>query len=254
VQTFDGGTWTLIETPYRWVYDIEIMPNGDVWMAHSFSGASLWDGSAWQEFEPGSVPGYFDGQVEIISSSGDGQVCLGVEPDGVSCFDGNAWTGIEFDESMVVDSLYELAVDGSGDIYVVGWDRGNEIASLHHFNGAYWSSEEIGSRYSSMAVSPDGSVWLGDRDRGLFNIRDGQWSTNWIEGLPIDQINDVLVGSDGSVWIASESGAWRFDGQEWASFLPAGILISDSVREIAIGADNTIWFGGLGLARFGPEQ
>jgi hypothetical protein len=254
VQTFDGDTWTLVETPYRWVYDIEILPNGDVWMAHGYKGVSFWDGVAWQEFEPGSIPGYLDGQAEVIGSSADGQVCFGMEPNGVSCFDGNAWTGIEFDESMIIDSLHDVVVDGNGDIYVIGWDRENEIASLHRYDGTSWSSREIGSRSSSLAVYPDGSVLLGDRDRGLFNIRHGQWSDNWTEGSVYDEINDVQVGPDGSVWIGTKSGAWRFNGQEWEQFLPDGLLISDSVSEIAIGADNTIWFGGLGLARFGPSQ
>jgi ligand-binding sensor domain-containing protein len=252
VQTYDGDVWASVDTPVRWVYDIEILDSGVVWLAHSFSGASRWDGSVWQEFEPGSDPGYFDGQVDVIGSSADGLVCLGVAPDGVSCFDGNTWTGIEFTENLTVNTLYGIVVDGIGDIYVVGWDRENEIASLHRYDGTSWSSWEIEGRRSSLAVAPDGSVWLAEGEGGVFNIREGQWSEDLTDGSPIEGINDVLVGLDGSIWVATDTGAWRFDGQEWQAFLPEGMLISDNVNEIAIGADNTIWFGGLGLARFGP--
>jgi ligand-binding sensor domain-containing protein len=256
LQYFDGNTWSSIDPPNRFVDDMLIMSNGDLWLAHGWPGGiSRWDGSTWQEFEPGGIPGLLDGDAEEVAAFGDAQVCFAMKPEGVSCFDGSAWTSIEFSEGMVVDRLYDMVIDALGDIYVIASDRGNEEAFLYRFDGVSWSSWEINHRASSLAVAPDGSVWLADRNVGVFNIRDGQWiEENLAEGASIKPILDLQIGPDGSIWVGSDHGAWRFNGNEWESFLPEGMLLSENVSKIAIGPDGTIWFGGLGLARFGPAQ
>ena len=105
---------------------------------------------------------------------------------------------------------------------------------------------------SVLAAGPDGSVWIGDSAGGVDNLRDGEWGEQDLaSGLPISSIYDLQFGPDGSMWLGTDNGAWRFDGNQWESFLPEDALRSDEVRLIAVGVDNTIWFGGLGLARFG---
>jgi streptogramin lyase len=159
---------------------------------------------------------------------------------------------VEFDDSMSISSLEDLVIDGSGDIYAIGRDSDSEVASLHRFDGVAWSSWEISGESSLLAVGPDGSVWLAEREGGIYNIRDGQWGIDLKEGSPIAEISAIQVAPDGSVWVGSTNGAWRFDGLKWTSFMPENALLSGFVSEIAISNDGTIWFGGLGLARYGP--
>ena len=234
------------------ISDLLVGPNGDVWLAHGDDGISRWNGSGWEEFEPGSAPGFFDGRVDSICLSPAGNVCLGIQGAGVSCFDGSQWTGIGFDGQLVGERVHGIAVDGMGEVYVITSDSDLEDAFLYRFDGTAWIGWDIRGWKSLLAVGPDGTIWLAEAGAGLFNIRSGEWSTDDLaEGLPIEEIRDIVFGPDGSMWVGTDNGAWRYDGTDWRSFLRRDVLLSDYVTEIAVSAENTIWFGGIGLARYG---
>ncbi len=252
LQTFDGETWTTVSPPKSWLYDMAIAPNGDVWLTHGFSGASRWNGQDWELFEPGSADGYFDDQVETVSVSKHGLVCLGIQELGVSCYDGSQWTGIEFDQGLVADQIHDMVIDDSGGIYLITSDSSFDNAYLLQYDGASWSSVGIEDWYSVLAVAPDGSVWLGKAAGGVYEVHAGAISDDDLTaGSAIEGVNTLQFAQDGSLWLGADNGGWRYDGVQWHSFVPQDVLISDYVREIALGEDNTIWFGGVGLARYG---
>ena len=143
-------------------------------------------------------------------------------------------------------AINDMIIDGNGDVFLVS------DAHLHRLSAGAWTTEVIQEAGEALAMGPDGSVYLGTRMGGVFKVGEGEWnSMDLAAGLPFERIDDLEFGPDGSMYLGTDNGAWRFDGNQWESFLPEDALRSDEVRLIAVGMDNTIWFGGLGLARFG---
>jgi len=254
LQTFDGETWTTISPPSRTIYDIQIASNGDVWLSHGARGVSRWDGISWEQFESGSEPGYLDGVVGSLDVGADGVLWLGMGDVGVSSYDGSQWTEYPFDEGM--RGSRDLVVDGNGDIFLIGRNSEFDYIYLHRLSGGIWTTQEMQEQGLVLTVGPDGSVWIGQGAGGVssvFNIREGDWSSiDLVSDVPVGWIYDIQFGADGSMWLGTSTGAWRYDGLEWHNYTQADGLRGDYVDTIAIGKDNTIWFGGIGLTRFGP--
>src|SRR5262249_58995499 len=72
-------------------------------------------------------------------------------------------------------------------------------------------------------------------------------------GLPQNSVQAIVQGSDGFLWIATQSGLARFDGIRFQVFEPAtspGLPDLD-VRSLAQSGDGTLWIGTFsGLASY----
>jgi ligand-binding sensor domain-containing protein len=102
----------------------------------------------------------------------------------------------------------------------------------------------------SVAVAPDGTVWLGFFEDGLaaFDGTDpagpkiGRTFTT-ADGLPDDHVRDVAVAPDGTVWFSTYGNViTRFDGASWTTYttmdgLPGGSISAD----ISVAPDGTVW-------------
>jgi ligand-binding sensor domain-containing protein/signal transduction histidine kinase len=63
----------------------------------------------------------------------------------------------------------------------------------------------------SMAETPDGQVWLGTRDAGLFSLSGGRVAS-FAQGLPDRKVNSLLAVETRDLWIGTDSGAVRWNG------------------------------------------
>jgi hypothetical protein len=73
-------------------------------------------------------------------------------------------------------------------------------------------------------------------------------------GLPGDTIRALALGQDGTLWVGTDGGLARLDGQgRWQNYTRAttsGGLPSDDIQALALGQDGTPWVGtDGGLAR-----
>ena len=101
----------------------------------------------------------------------------------------------------------------------------------------------------SMAKTGDGRVWMGTRDAGLFFMSEGQLSAA-AEGLPDRKINSLLAINDRELWIGTDNGVMRWNGDESAKAGARDLI--DRVQALAMTRDreSSIWIGtGSGLLR-----
>ena len=94
----------------------------------------------------------------------------------------------------------------------------------------------------SMAVSPDGKVWMGTRDAGLFSLVDGQIS-EVAKGLTDPKINCLLTTGDRELWVGTDNGIVRWNGTELSK---AGIPPSLNKTEVLAmikDRDSNVWIG-----------
>jgi signal transduction histidine kinase len=111
----------------------------------------------------------------------------------------------------------------------------------------------------SLAQTPNGDVWMGTRDAGLFHTSGGK--TSWVQtGLPDAKINCLLSDKDGSLWIGTDDGIRRWNGSELSSAglspelnrFQALAMIRDRDGNIWVGTDSRglVRVNGDGLASF----
>jgi len=102
----------------------------------------------------------------------------------------------------------------------------------------------------SLAVAPNGDVWVGTPD-GLTRIgRDGMNSYTSADGLPDDFIRSVLVAPDGTAWIGTRHGLTHLEHGRFQNFTQADGLGSDLVGALARSGDGDLWIATLnGLSR-----
>lgn len=113
---------------------------------------------------------------------------------------------------------------------------GLDFVSFHSGN-----TDGLGARFTSVAQSPDGTLWFGSEDRGLFRHRDGS----------IDQIGptmpiwDVASDEQGRVWVATSGPLYQIVSDQLEPV--AGIAGARSIADlgegvvIASGSNGRAW-------------
>ena len=176
---------------------------------------------------------------------------------GASRFDGQTWDRFRSDNTRLPSS------DVRRVRAVTGTDGGLSFATA---NGAALYDEDANSWYfyntdtsgitsndiTAVEADPDGALWFGTSNAGVsrtFNpLAWDHFHTG--KGLASDNVRDILIGRDGTVWIATAGGVSSFRNNAFstANVVNAG-LPSNSVRALAEDSQGHIWVatdGGVG--------
>lgn len=74
-----------------------------------------------------------------------------------------------------------------------------------------------------------------------------------VHGLPQNTVQAICQTRDGYLWVGTQEGLARFDGQRFQTFLPSDTpgLLDKHIQGIVEGRDGTLWIGGnSGLIRY----
>ena len=121
------------------------------------------------------------------------------------------------------------------------------------WNGANWTTyntiDLFDESVSELVVTANGWVWGATAYHGVVCLDGHEWKDyTTADGLPSNQILDLALAPDGTLWALTDRGAARFDGQGW---LEEGTVPSTACA-MAIGPDDTLWFGtAVGLGHSG---
>jgi signal transduction histidine kinase/ligand-binding sensor domain-containing protein len=101
----------------------------------------------------------------------------------------------------------------------------------------------------SMAETSDGKVWLGTEDRGLFYLDRGRISAAG-KGLPIQKINCLLALENRELWIGTDNGVARWNGEQLTQVALPPALNHIQVLAMTRDRDSNVWLGtSAGLLR-----
>jgi signal transduction histidine kinase/ligand-binding sensor domain-containing protein/DNA-binding response OmpR family regulator len=111
----------------------------------------------------------------------------------------------------------------------------------------------IAKRFLSLAlVCLSSSAWCLDRHKPITQYVHTVWNSG--DGLPQNSIQTLLQTKDGYVWIGTQEGLVRFNGQEFKVFNKANTdaIRHDDVRQLYQARDGALWIGtfGGGLVRY----
>jgi signal transduction histidine kinase/streptogramin lyase/HPt (histidine-containing phosphotransfer) domain-containing protein/ActR/RegA family two-component response regulator len=164
--------------------------------------------------------------------------------------------------SLADDAVSGLMLDRSGLVWATttaGVDRTNP----DNLGAVVVAAADAGSgglpnkTVRSIAVRPDGKVWLGFRHKGLalFDPLSGQMivAPPGPEGLPRSLVQAVAALPDGQVWAGLSRGLYRFDGAG-SQATPFPPLAAANIRVLRQDGP-WLWAGGnMGLARIDPAS
>jgi hypothetical protein len=164
------------------------------------------------------------------------------------------WRVFRSDEILAMedsDSFRLLAVGADGSLVAVGERLFGHSHLLARYDGTSWTRQTLTSEPvgNSVAVGDDGVVWLaagriGFDEGGQLVSVDGATVTRHgtAEGLPGDQVTDVAVGADGTVWVvtASPDGVASLADGEW-TIQDLGDGAAAGPQSVAAGPDGTVW-------------
>jgi ligand-binding sensor domain-containing protein/signal transduction histidine kinase len=107
----------------------------------------------------------------------------------------------------------------------------------------------------ALAQTPDGDIWVGTRDAGLFRLR-GNETTAVRENLPDRKVNAIVSAGQGQLWIGTDAGIVRWDGKRLTQAGVPPPLDSVQALSLAVDRDANLWVGTnsrglIRLSRFG---
>ncbi|MGL4944014.1 MAG: ligand-binding sensor domain-containing protein, partial [Thermoguttaceae bacterium] len=199
-------------------YALAIDKLGRLWVGNLNSGVSVFSGETWKNYDVIDGPigeRVFDIQLCPV----DGDVWIATSA-GITRYklDADEWEHFTREDGLLEDQASSLAFKDDGTLIVGTQCHGLAIFSRGK-NGAYTHSKNITApeRFGPNNCSPVPLVPFGD-------------------GLPTNQINQVLVASDGVIWIATPTGLVRANDKLTQMQFARGIDYADKVRGLYGGA------------------
>jgi hypothetical protein len=181
-----------------------------------------------------------------------GRVWIGFERQGIALFYEGSWNKFTIEDGLPSNSIYGIAVDESGVIWVGTWE------GIARYDGVDWTvpytvmNDTIyNNRVHSIAFDSDRNIWVGHVSDGIsqYSQERGEWIhyTERRTGLSSDRIRDILVkhGSDElpeSVWFAtSGGGVSKYEAGEWTAYGIKDGLPGNDIRALAIDHYGRVW-------------
>ncbi|HYL04655.1 MAG TPA: diguanylate cyclase [Thermoanaerobaculia bacterium] len=115
--------------------------------------------------------------------------------------------------------------------------------------GGLVAAEQVGAPPMSRAEAPSqGAGTSYGSPAGAAGLLDARYfQRNWrrSDGLPGNSVYAIAQGADGYLWIGTENGLARFDGQRFVTYgvRAPGAFRSRFVGALAAGRDGTLWIG-----------
>ena len=98
---------------------------------------------------------------------------------------------------------------------------------------------------------PDGTLWVGSYNDGLWRLRAGQWE-RLDARLASPKVLSLSAAGD-KLWVGTRQGLTGYDGRTWQNF-SSEVLPNSGVLALAPSSDGTLWIGTMGgLAQYQPE-
>lgn len=266
----DGRQWTDVPTTINDVPATVVVAAllrdtaGTMWIGTNGDGLLVQKNGTWTHFT--QRDGLAGNTVRAIAPDRDGSVWLGTfaglshyQPDGqpAGVVPLRQWTTYTTTHGLPSDRIQALHVDRAGRLWV-GTDAG--LAKLEDGTWQTFTPDNSPLPVADIRTileAADGSLWFGTWASGVvrYDPAVDSWDTfDVADGLVANGVLALTQDSQGELWIGTEGGVSRFDGQTWQSYQTSEGLVDNFVISLYEDAQGQIWIGTLnGLSRYRPD-
>ncbi|MEX1019487.1 MAG: two-component regulator propeller domain-containing protein [Litorilinea sp.] len=170
------------------------------------------------------------------------------------------WTQIATNERWLAEGVYSLWIDPQRTLWV-GTQFG--LAWRYH-SSSRWQfiatvdEQGIPAPVQSMHSDHTGAIWLGTDGAGVLSVADDDNRPEYSDqsraaGLNIRFVRGVTVDQDGSIWLATPAGVFRYQTYMWANEVVGadGPDDRDYINDLLVDRQGRLWIatGGAGIRR-----
>jgi len=236
----DGGTWVSTSASLYRLRDAGMTTDPDR-REHALAGADL-PGTQRPMADEVLVAGLPQPDLTSLFQDSHGRIWIGALS-GLGYLDDRghfiALSGIS---GGYIDSIAE---DSDGNLWIAHRDAGLlKVSRDRVMQWSPWTSiSQNGPAWSLAVDSVHGGLWLGFRSGGVVHFVDGQVRASYSarDGLGKGSVSQLSVGTDGTVWAATESGLSRIKAGRIATLNRRSGLPCDAVHSMIHDDDGASW-------------
>ncbi len=204
MRLFDGSDFQDAIIPesdeydqYTELYDFEVAPNGDIWVATS-DGVFHKVGQDWLHYDEDEFgPDFFEAwDIEI---NNNGEVFVGAN--NVHKYANNEWSNISATTQLQGYLDAELFFTESGDLFFAG-----DLDRIGHFDGNEWTEYENGglngSEIKGFAEDTNGNIYFHTLYDGIFKLENNTWTPQ------VDSQTEAFNNNTSFFYIDEQNNRW----------------------------------------------
>ena len=234
------------------IWDIEVAPDGTVWVA-AFRGVARLHPARkeWIAVSVGEDPEV--DQIQAITTGAGGSVWLATRlGDGAYRWDGTSWSQLTSDDGLLSDWVNEVSLSPDGGLWFATqkgashWDETS--GTWIHYSGAGWLYDDA---VQQVLFTPDGTVWFA-HDEAMTRWRasdpddeGGLWEIFGLES-PL-ATRKAIVSVDGRLWLGQLF--YDPDTEEWSDTVYREIHL----QGLAVDGEGGLWIARSDGAIYIPE-
>lgn len=237
--------------PHSSVTSIAQTPDGYLWVGTLHGGLTRFDGVRFVTFHPGNTPELPSIEIKRLVVDSAGTLWVGTV-EGTVLSRRNGRFQFELENAQTPDSwLNEFVAATTNEVIfstVYGWlyrgEIGGETNRWRTFRppGAFQGS--------TPCLDAAGVFWYRRANNRLGRLRDDKAELlDRMPGLSHQQINAVVKGADGSIWVGTARELARWDGQQFVNETPTNGEPNVNVQLIVPAPDGGFWIQGNGKIR-----
>jgi diguanylate cyclase (GGDEF)-like protein len=214
--------------------------NGTMWIATAGGGVCRLNGPRCERFTTREGLGH--DYVVALHEDGEGGVWIGTDGGGVTQLRDGPVTTFTTADGLASDEVASVFEDRDGNVWAGTPAAGTATGRTPTFGLAGRAASVYG--VIAMAQTPDGDVWLGTREEGLFRLRRGRVTRLGLaEGLPSLAVYALEAGPSGELWVGMRGGglARLRDGRVERRWGKGDGLPDDRVTMLRVARDGSLW-------------
>ena len=251
VARFAGQTWTTygpesgLDASGWVIADLAVTADG-VFLGRGPELLELVDGE-WMQVLPDPEAMTLYG-LDLLLPVSDDEV-WGVDWDTVWHYGDGVWEQYSAPDGLPAAGIQSLTLGPAGTVWVatdegVAYLDGNRWTVVDEGPADAVASRSRGPVFASGGFAADDSLRM-----VAFERVEGTWTATPIEQPPLDIIDSMAVGVDGSVWIGSHGGGWTLPGKGMARYHEGvwevidhiGTSTIEMVGDIAVAPNGDVW-------------
>ena len=189
--------------------------------------------------------------VVSVYEDSQNQLWFGTLQYGIARYDGNSLRYITQQDGVLSNRVSSVAEDSLGNLWFAT-DAGISIYDGAHFTNLSTQDGLCNDLVSILFFDSKGMLWIGTW--GGICRYDGKTFSTFSLPTPTvetpinpdtkDWITAISEDAEGNLWFARGGyGAIKYDGTHFTHILKTDGLLSNSITDIAVGADQSIWLG-----------